>query len=121
MNSEKSDCYALIQAIVVARDKFCKGPGCSNLATSGHHLYKRDCMATAFNPHYVIGICVNCHGWAHRHPTEFRQWAIYLFGEEDYFAGLKLSKTTCKYQDFNKIRDNLKEILKGFTEPMKGM
>ncbi len=111
MKSIKLECYALVQAIVTKRDKLCKGPGCMNISTSGHHLFKRDNMGTAFNTRYVIGLCNNCHGWAQRNPSQARQWAVYLLGEDVYLAGLRLAKSVVKYVDFEKIRNDLKKEL----------
>jgi len=110
MNSTKKDCYALVQAVTIARDIFCRAPGCSSMATAGHHLYKRDRMATAFNPRYVVGLCVDCHGWAHAEPDEFKEWVISWMGD-DYHDGFALSRTIVKYQDFDQIRANLRREL----------
>jgi hypothetical protein len=111
MKPIKSECYALVQQIVTKRDKLCKGPGCMNISTSGHHLFKRDNMGTAFNTRYVIGLCNTCHGWAQRNPSKARQWAIYLLGEDEYLAGQRLAKSVVKYVDLEKIRDGLKNEL----------
>lgn len=111
MTPLKKDCYALVQQIVTKRDRLCKGPGCTNLSASGHHLFKRDNMGTAFNTRYVIGLCNNCHSWAQRHPDDCRQWAIYLLGDEAYHIGQRLAKSVVKYVDLEKIRDGLRKEL----------
>jgi len=111
MDSIKRECYALVQAVVCARDIFCRAPGCSNLATAAHHMYKRDRLATAFNPQYLIGLCVDCHAWAHAEPDEFREWVIQWMGTDEYEYGHQLSLTVCKHIDFKKVRDNLKQDL----------
>lgn len=109
--SAKGDCYALIQAIAVARDRLCRAPGCRSPSTAGHHLFKRDRLATAFDPRYVWGVCPACHGWAHRHPAQFRGWVISIMGENEYYAALRLSNSVVKHQDFIQIRDNLRAEL----------
>lgn len=114
--SIKQDCYALVQEIVVKRDVFCRCPGCSNLAGAGHHLFKRDRMATAFETRYVIGVCVECHEWARAEKNEFTDWVISWLGEE-YWEALRLSNTTVKHQDFKQIRDNLKVELLKYKSP----
>jgi hypothetical protein len=107
----KKQCYALVQEIVVKRDVFCRCPGCNNLAGAGHHLFKRDRMATAFNTRYVIGVCVDCHEWARAEANEFREWVISWMGADEYEYGHQLSLAVCKYTDFKKVRDNLKQEL----------
>lgn len=110
--SAKNDCYRLIQEVVVARDIFCRAPACGRLSSTGHHLYKRDRLATAFDPRYVIGLCNDHHvPWAHKEPNEFREWVISWMGEDEYYAGLRLSNTTVKQQDFEQIREYLREKL----------
>lgn len=110
--SAKNDCYRLIQEVVVARDVFCRAPGCGRLSAAGHHLYKRDRLATAFDPRYVIGLCNDHHvPWSHKEPNEFREWVISWMGEDEYYAGLRLSNTTVKHQDFEQIRECLREKL----------
>ena len=108
MNNLKSECYALVQAVVCARDIFCRAPGCCNLATAAHHLYKRDRMATAFNPRYVIGLCNDCHSWAHAEPDEFREWVISWMGADEYEYGHQLSLTVARHVDFEGIREQLR-------------
>jgi hypothetical protein len=115
--SAKEDCYRLIQEIAVAQNPFCRAPGCENPSTCGHHLFKRDKMATAFDPRYVWGVCLGCHGWAHRQPEQFREWAISIMGEEEYYAALRMSNSIVKYLDFNEIRRGLKMALDKIHSP----
>lgn len=110
MNVSKKECYSLVQEIVCARDMFCRGPQCFFPTTVGHHLFKRDNMATAFDTRYVIGFCAHCHDWAHRHPQEFKDFIISMIGE-GYYVGLRLSETVVKHSDFNAIREKLKKEL----------
>ena len=111
MNPVKVECYALVQEIVVKRDIFCRCPGCCNLAGAGHHLFKRDRMATAFNTKYVIGVCVECHDWARNEADEFREWVLSWMGSNEYYEAWRLSLTVAKHIDFKQIRDNLKQEL----------
>lgn len=115
--SAKDDCYALIQEIAVARDIFCRAPGCWQMATAGHHLFKRDRMATAFMPKYVWGLCGACHAWAHAEPDCFRDWVIAKMGHDEYYDALLLSNTVIKNTDFNAVRSSLKEKLKKYKKP----
>lgn len=111
MNNIKKECYSLVQAVVCARDIFCRAPRCSNLVSAAHHLHKRDRIATAFNPKYLIGLCVDCHGWAHAEPGEFREWIIMKIGADEYEYGHQLSLTIAKHVDFEQIRNFLKQEL----------
>lgn len=111
MDSVKHECYALVQEIVCARDIFCRGPECRCRSTAGHHIYKRDRLATAFNTKYVLGFCAECHQWAHSNPTEFLAWLLDTMGEEDYYKGLQLSLTIAKHIDFKAVRKSLKKEL----------
>lgn len=106
----KEDCYNLVQKIACARDKSCRAPGCSYPSTAGHHFFKRDRLATAFDLRYVWGMCLGCHGWAHRQPDQFREWVISTIGENEYYTGLRLSHTVVKNLDYEEIRDGLKAI-----------
>ena len=111
MKAIEKECYALVQAIVTKRDRLCKGPGCMNISTSGHHLFRRNNMATAFNTRYVIGLCEECHPYMQDNPAECQQWAIYLLGEDVYRPGQQLSKSVCKYQNLEVIREGLQKEL----------
>jgi hypothetical protein len=116
--SAKLDCYRLIQEIAVARDIFCRAPGCSEYATAGHHIYGRTNLSTAFDPRYVLGLCVQCHvPWAHKNPDEFKEWVIRWMGEDEYEYGHQLSLTIAKHVDFHWIRDNLKLELAKYKSP----
>lgn len=111
MNAIKKECYALIQQVVKARDVFCRGPGCPAITTSGHHIYSRSDVGTAFNPRYTVSLCVDCHAWAHGEPIAFQNWVISWMGEDEYYAALRLSNAVVKHQDFNQIREFLKQEL----------
>ena len=117
MVSTKSDCYALVQEIACARDRLCRGPGCSNLATSGHHIYKRNRLATAFDPQYIVGLCNDCHvPWAHAEPDQFTQWVISWMGEDEYYFGLRKSNTVVKDVNYIEIREGLRRILAAYKK-----
>ena len=104
----RSECYRLYQQVVVARDIFCRYPGCGQRSTVAHHIFKRDRLATAFNPKYGIGLCAGHHGnWAHAQPTAFKSWLVSIMGEDGYYEGLRLSNTQVKHIDFNTIRESL--------------
>jgi len=67
-------------------------------------------MATAFDPRYVIGLCVDCHRWAHAKPAQFTDWVISWMGDEYYF-GVRKSHTVVKDVNYIEIREGLKRIL----------
>jgi len=107
------DCYQLIQEIAVARDVYCVHPLCSSLATAGHHLFKRDRIATAFLPSAIFGVCNDHHvPWAHEEREEFKVFAIGRLGEEEYYRLYRLSITTTRGMDFKGKRNELIEILR---------
>jgi len=108
----KTKCFALFQQVVVSRDRLCRAPGCSERSTAGHHIFGRG-ASVAFNPKYGIGLCVECHRWAHAKPEEFKGWVIYMLGEGEYYSGLRLSNAVIKNIDYEQIRDDLKVLLKG--------
>ena len=112
--SAKDDCYKLMQEIAVTRDVVCQRPECGRPAECGHHLFKRDRMATAFLPEAVVGVCTQDHvGWAHAKPNEFKKFMVNYMGNR-YHKLSKLSTTVCKYQDYNIIRSKLRECLRGY-------
>lgn len=102
--STAKDCYALLQAIVTRRDPFCRRPGCHRPTSAGHHIFKRDRMASAFDPQFCVGLCAHCHtSWAHGQPDEFRAWVIGWMGESEYYDALRTSHSIVKHQDLNEI------------------
>jgi hypothetical protein len=108
-------CYELIQEIAIARDVYCQKPGCGLQADSGHHVFKRDRMATAFLPEAIIGLCTHHHnGWAHGKPEEFKAFMIGLMGEDRYYELYRLSQETTKYIDFRETRKKLEKILNNY-------
>ena len=112
----KDECYRLVQQIAVARDRLCRGPGCWERATAGHHLFPGSGRnSTDFNPEYVMGLCVNCHDWAHHKPDEFDSWAINLLGpiyrEGEYWTNIPKRDI-----DFNRMRDDLKKTLSFYSK-----
>jgi len=114
--SAKDDCYKLTQEIAVARDVVCQRPECIRPADCGHHIFKRDRMATAFLPEAVVGVCTQDHtGWAHAKPQEFKAFMVKRMGKR-YHELSRLSKTVCKYQDYTEIRARLGERLQVVIE-----
>ena len=113
----KSECYALLQAVVVARDILCRAPTCDRYASASHHIFPRANLSTAFDPHYAIGLCVNCHvPWAHAKPDQFRQWVISWMGEDEYYFGLRKSHSIVKDVNYAEIREGLKRILAAYKK-----
>ena len=109
------ECYKLIQEIAVALDPFCIHPGCNNPSVVGHHLFKRDRMATAFHVECVKGLCDQHHKVAHADPNGFTGYMIGKIGPR-YDELLRLSHTVVKNIDFKKERDKLKFILQSIRK-----
>jgi len=108
----KEDCFRLFQQIVVKRDVFCRRPGCTNLASAGHHIFGRTNLSTAFDPTYGVGLCVQCHvPWAHLKRNEFVEWVISWMGEENYNLGLLKSHQVLKNVCFDDIGKSLSVFL----------
>ena len=93
--------------IAVTQDPFCISPGCGYLSQVGHHLFKRDRMATAFHPEAVRGLCHIHHGYAHARPEQFRKIMIGFIGER-YYDLQRLSKTVVKNMDYVAKREELR-------------
>ena len=110
----KHDCYRLIQQIAVAQDIFCIIPGCGQLSQVGHHLFKRDRMATAFHPGAVRGLCNLHHGHARGKPEQFKKAMIGLMGFERYYELQRLSKSVVKNTDYVAKRAELRGMLENF-------
>ncbi len=107
----KADCYRVIQEIAVARDKVCQKPGCSRRAEAGHHLWKRDRLATAFLPEAILGLCTQHHtGWAHNKPKEFKDFMVSRMGKR-YYELQRLSNTVVKNLDYDAIYQGLVCVL----------
>ena len=110
MRSDKKSCYSLIQEVSIKRSPFC--PWCGSPSVVGHHLFKRDRLATAFLPEAVQGMCDFHHTYAHAYPDEFAAEMKKRIGEEQYERLLALSHTVVKNMDFSAVRKNLKVLLK---------
>jgi hypothetical protein len=115
MKAIERECYALVQEVVVARDVSCMRHNCMKPSVCGHHLFKRDRMATAFLTDAIIGFCAEDHQWAHKHPRDCRELAIEILAER-YFELERLSRTVCKNVDYKAIRDRLRAELKKLKE-----
>jgi hypothetical protein len=111
MTKAEKDCYRLIQEIIVARDPVCYFPGCGKPSTAGHHLFKRDRLATAFDLRCIVGTCVEDHRWAHDHPGTFALLMAPRMepGQYDYLK--RLSHRVVKHFDFVGTRAWLRGIL----------
>jgi 5-methylcytosine-specific restriction endonuclease McrA len=112
--SAEYDCYRLIQEVVVRETPFCRR--CGSPATVGHHLFKRDRLATAFLPEAVWSLCNDCHGWAHRNPYPFQLMVVNEIGER-YYELLRLSHTVVKNMDFKNVKEELKKRLREIPQP----
>ena len=101
--STKADCYRIIQEIAVARDKVCQHPECNRPADCGHHLFKRDRLATAFFPEAILGVCTQHHtGWCHNKTEEFAMAMFVKMGRR-YYELRRLSHTIVKNMDYNEV------------------
>lgn len=106
----KSDCYALLQEVVTARDRLCRAPGCCGLSSAAHHIFGRGNLTTAFNPRYAIGMCLKCHvPWAHAKPVQFKEWVISWMGTDEFYSALRLSNMVIKHHDYDKIYKDLRQ------------
>ena len=111
MNSTKRDCYCLIQETAIKRSPFC--PWCGSPSVVGHHLFKRDRLATAFLPEAVQGMCDFHHHHWHAHPKEFAAEMKKRIGVETYDKLRQLSYTVTKNMDYKAMRKNLQVMLEG--------
>lgn len=107
----KKECYALIQEVAVKRHPVC--PWCPKPSVVGHHLFKRDRMATAFLPEAVQGMCDYHHGYWHKHPAGFRQEMIREIGDDRYWELERLSQTVVRNVDYGAVKRKLTLLLKG--------
>jgi hypothetical protein len=95
------DCYRLIQQIVTKRDVFCQYPGCYRRSSSGHHLFKRDRLATAFLPEAVIGLCVDHHMPQFVSSRMFKDYIATMMGGTRYEDLERLSNTIVMADEFD--------------------
>lgn len=110
--SAKDDCYKLIQQIVVKRDVFCRYPSCTSRSAAGHHLFKRDRLATAFLPEAVIGLCVDHHAPRYVDDPAFIESLVAMMGER-YYELQRVSYTIVQHFDFKNCRSHLRRIYEG--------
>ena len=113
MQSVKRECYKLIQMLVVRGA--CRYPGCRRKAVVGHHLFKRDRMATAFLPDAILALCHEHHLEAHRCPEAFKSIAEYLLGSAKYLELESMSRMLVRYrqEDYEAIREALRRVIMG--------
>ena len=103
MKSSKKQCYALWQAIVCERDKACVR--CGNVPISGHHVFGRNKMGSAFDPDSGLGICPECHdGWARLRPGEAKELLIRKIGIERYEDLLRRSNQVYRMREYDFMR-----------------
>jgi hypothetical protein len=96
----KKQCYKLFQVIVVERDPYCRRPGCTKPATSGHHVFGRNKMGTAFETDSGMGLCLDDHdGWARECPGEVREVLRAMVGDKRFEELVRLSNETCRWRD----------------------
>jgi hypothetical protein len=112
MKSSKQECYALIQEVAVKQDPVCRHPRCYKPSVVGHHIFKRDRLATAFLPIAVWGACDDHHKFWHAHPAAFKRLAVRILGPM-YYDLQRLSYTVVKNMDYGEVKRKLTEILKG--------
>lgn len=110
MKPAEADCYRLIQMVALQQDPACII--CGWPSEVGHHLFKRDRLATAFLPEAVRGLCNQCHRDAHNYPLLFSGTMIRMMGEDRYFELERLSWKVAKHFDFNAKRQVLKALLR---------
>lgn len=48
------------------------------------HFYSRRRWNLRFDEINVDVLCVSCHQWAHKQPTEFKDWKIEQLGQKDF-------------------------------------
>ena len=110
MKSSKKELYALIQEVAVKRHPTC--PWCDKPSVVGHHLFKRDRLATAFLPEAVQGVCDFHHKYWHKHPKGFRHEMIRIIGDR-YWELERLSYTVVRNMDYGEVKKKLTGLLKG--------
>ena len=103
------ECYKLIQMVAVKQRPVCIWTG--QPSTVGHHLFKRDRLATAFLPAAVWGMSDSQHHWAHKHPSQWKDIVIHIIGFPEYARLRTLSWTVVENINFEEIRNNLKKML----------
>ncbi len=113
MNAAERKCRVLWQRVVTGRDKVCVR--CGAVPTTGHHVFPRRHLGTAFEPDNGLGLCVECHAWAHLWPEMSRVLLRTRLGEQRYAFVEALSKTSPRLRegDYNRISADLKKILEG--------
>lgn len=111
-SSVEQECYRLVQQIAVTKHPVCVR--CGDPSTCGHHIFTRSRPGTTFDPDAVIGMCAECHAWAHRWPNYAILVAQSVIGITKYYRLEKKSREVCRYRvsDFREIRQRLREILK---------
>jgi len=82
----------------------------------GHHLFKRDRLATAFHPECVRGLCNRCHGITHAEPAWFMKIMFGLISERRYSELARLSWSVVPAMDYGAARADLRGMLDGFKK-----
>ena len=80
-----------------------------------HHIFSRVRKTTRWDIDNGITLCAGHHYLAHRDPEKFRRFVIKIIGEEKYEKLYQKSLYVAKIiiKDLERIRDGLKEYLKG--------
>lgn len=104
-------CERMMQEIAVTRDKVCQDPKCSDAATVGHHIFRRNKLSTAFEPDNLVGLCVVHHGRAHSNPAFFKKQMIDRLGEKRYYELRRQSNETAKNIDYDETYQFLWKVL----------
>ena len=111
MTSAERRCARLVQQVVCERDRVCQRCGATPIC--GHHFWSRRHHGTAFDPQALLGLCVECHQWAHTSPEMAKILLRTILGDERYTWIEALSKSICKLNeaDFRDIAEGLKQTL----------
>ena len=119
-SSVERECFRLVQVIAVTKYPNCVR--CGAPSTCGHHIFSRSRNATAFDPAAVLGLCAECHAWAHQYPGAGLRLAQTIVGIKEYNRLAKKSMAICRYRasDFREIRQRLREELKEQEEGKPG-
>ncbi len=62
------------------RDKVCQMVGCNNVSEHSHHIFSRKIKSLRYNLLNGIGLCAECHDYAHGYPVQFREYLQWFLG-----------------------------------------
>lgn len=116
MKSLKKQAYALFQAVVCQRDVMCQHPGCRDISSAAHHVFRRNNMGTAFLPDNGMGLCLEHHdGWARQYPSQVKVILQRKIGNKRYDELERLANSVVKLKDAD-----LKQIIHSLQEQLNG-